>query len=204
MSLLLCFESLIFAQQKKRDAQPSKPEAEIKAESEEVEPFKDTPVDQLRKDVLLRTSLGDITVTMEPDFAPEHVRNFLRLVQAGWYDRTAFHRVIPGFVVQGGAGGTRAGDAPHPADRWVRRLKGEFSQVLHTRGALSMARGDDPDSAQTSFFIVLGPAPHLDRKYSVFGKVVDGFDTLERIEKVACDGETPRERVELIEAVIKP
>jgi peptidyl-prolyl cis-trans isomerase B (cyclophilin B) len=178
--------------------------ASIKIEPKKVEPFKDTPVDQLRKDVLLRTSLGEITVTMEPSLAPEHVRNFLRLVETGWYDRTAFHRVIPGFVAQGGAGATRAGNAAHPADRWVRRLKAEFSEVLHTRGVLSMARGDDPDSAQTSFFIVLGPAPHLDRKYTVFGKVVDGFDTLDRIEKIARDGETPRERVELIEAVIKP
>ena len=67
-----------------------------------------------------------------------------------------------------------------------------------------MARGGDPNSAETSFFIMLGPAPHLDGKYTVFGKVVDGFDTLEKIEKVARTGETPMERIELIEAVIKP
>ena len=178
--------------------------ASIKVEPKKAEPFKDTPSDQLRRDVLLRTSHGEITVTMEPELALEHVRNFLRLVETGWYNRTAFHRLIPGFVVQGGVGATRAGNATHPADRWVRRLKGEFSQTLHTRGVLSMARGDDEDSAQTSFFIVLGPAPHLDRKYSIFGKVIDGFDTLDRIEKVARDGETPRERIELIEALIKP
>jgi peptidyl-prolyl cis-trans isomerase B (cyclophilin B) len=132
------------------------------------------------------------------------VRNFLKLVETGWYDRTAFHRVVPGFVVQGGIGSTRADGAPHPADRWVHTLKGEFSKIPHTRGVLSMARTDDPNSADTSFFIVLGPAPHLDGKYTVFGKVIDGFDTLEKIEKVARDGETPRERIELIEAAIKP
>lgn len=176
----------------------------VKIEPEKVEPFKDASVDQLRKDVFLRTSLGDMTVEMAPDLAPEHVRNFLKLVETGWYDRTAFHRIVPGFVVQGGVGSTRAGGVGHPADRWVRTLKGEFSKIPHTRGVLSMARTDDPDSADTSFFIVLGPAPHLDGKYSVFGKVIDGFDTLEKIEKVLRDGESPRERIELIEAAIKP
>jgi cyclophilin family peptidyl-prolyl cis-trans isomerase len=176
----------------------------VKIEPKKVEPFKDATPDQLRKDVLLRTSLGDMTVEMAPDTAPEHVRNFLKLVETGWYDHTAFHRIVPGFVVQGGIGTTRAGGVGHPADRWVRKLKGEFSKIEHTRGVLSMARADDPDSADTSFFIVLGPAPHLDRKYTVFGKVIDGFDTLEKIEKVVRDGETPRERIELIEAAIKP
>lgn len=176
----------------------------VKIEPAKVEPFKDATPDQLRKDVLLRTSLGDMTVEMAPDLAPEHVRNFLKLVQTGWYDHTTFHRIIPGFVAQGGMGYTRAGGVGHPADRWVRNLKGEFSKIEHIRGVLSMARADDPDSASTSFFIVLGPAPHLDRKYTVFGKVIDGFDTLEKIEKSVRDGETPRERIELIEAAIKP
>ncbi|HXG64291.1 MAG TPA: peptidylprolyl isomerase [Blastocatellia bacterium] len=178
--------------------------ASIKIEPKKVEPFKDATVDQMRKDVLLRTSLGDITVEMAPDLAPEHVRNFLKLVESGWYDRTAFHRVVPGFVAQGGVGATRAGGKPHPADKWVRKLKPEFNPTNHVRGVLSMARGDAPDSAETSFFIVLGPAPHLDGKYTVFGKVVDGFDTLELIEKAPRDGEKPRERIELIEAAIKP
>ncbi len=176
----------------------------VKIEPEKVEPFKDASVDQLRKDVFLRTSLGDMTVEMAPDLAPEHVRNFLKLVETGWYDRTAFHRVVPGFVVQGGIGATRAGGVGHAADRWVRKLKGEFSKIPHTRGVLSMARTGDPDSADTSFFIVFGQAPHLDGKYTVFGKVIDGFDTLEKIEKVLRDGESPRERIELIEAAIKP
>ena len=176
----------------------------VRIEIEKVEPYKDAAVDLLRKDLLLRTSLGDMTVEMAPDLAPEHVRNFLKLVETGWYDRTAFHRIVPGFVVQGGIGATRAGGAGHRADRWVRKLKGEFSKIPHIRGVLSMARTEDPDSADTSFFIVLGPAPHLDGKYSVFGKVIDGFDTLEKIEKVLRDGETPRERIELIEAAIKP
>ena len=176
----------------------------IKIEPKKPEPFKDATIDQMRKDVLLRTSLGDITLEMNPDLAPEHVRNFLKLVQSGWYDHTAFHRIIPGFVIQGGIGSTRGGDKSHPADKWVHKLKGEFSRTaLHVRGVLSMARASDPDSADTSFFIVLGPATHLDGKYTIFGKVVDGFDTIEQIEKVPRHGETPDDRIELIEATIK-
>jgi cyclophilin family peptidyl-prolyl cis-trans isomerase len=176
----------------------------IKIAPKRGEPFKDATVDQMRKDVLLHTSLGDITLEMEPDLAPEHVRNFLKLVAAGWYDHTAFHRLVPGFVVQGGVGTTRTDGVGHYADKWVHPLKGEFTAVKHIRGTLSMARADDPNSATTSFFIVLGEAPHLDNKYTVFGKVADGFDTLERIEAAARRGELPVERIELIEASIKP
>jgi cyclophilin family peptidyl-prolyl cis-trans isomerase len=175
----------------------------IKIEPKKVEPFKNATVDQLRREVLLRTSLGDITLELDPNLAPEHVRNFLKLVETGWYDHTAFQRIIPGFVVQGGAGSTRAGGAAHPADRWVHKLKAEFNPTLHIRGVLSMARAGDPNSADTSFFIVLGRAEHLDGKYTVFGKVIDGFDTLDKMEKVARTGEKPIERLELIEAVIK-
>jgi cyclophilin family peptidyl-prolyl cis-trans isomerase len=178
--------------------------AGIRIERKKLEPFKDATVEQMRKEVLLRTSLGDIMLEMDPELAPEHVRNFLKLVESGWYDHTAFHRIVPGFVIQGGVGETRADNKPHPAEKWVRKLKGEFSRTaLHIRGVLSMARTSDPDSAETSFFIVLGPAPHLDGKYTIFGKVVVGFDTIELIEKAARNGEAPVQRIELIEAVIK-
>jgi cyclophilin family peptidyl-prolyl cis-trans isomerase len=176
----------------------------IKIEPKKTEPFKDASVDQMRKEVLLRTSLGEITVAMDPELAPEHVRNFLKLAETGWYNRTLFHRVVPGFVVQAGMGSTRIDKKTHPADRWVRNLKAEFGQRKHIRGVLSMARRDDPDSADTSFFIVLAPAANLDGKYTIFGKVVDGFDIMERMEKALLNGETPREPIELIEAVIKP
>lgn len=176
----------------------------LRLEPKRVEPFKDATVDQLRRDVLLRTNFGEITIEMRPDLAPEHVRNFLKLVQSGWYDRTAFHRIVPGFVAQAGFGSTRAGGASHFADRWVHKLKGEFSRENHVRGVLSMARASDPDSAETSFFIVFGPAPHLDNQYSIFGKVVGGFDTLDKIERVARNGESPLERIEIIEVAIKP
>jgi cyclophilin family peptidyl-prolyl cis-trans isomerase len=177
----------------------------VTIEPKPVEPFRSASVNEMRKEVLLRTSMGDITVALEPDLAPEHVRSFLNLVESRWYDRTAFHRIVPRFVIQGGLASTRATGLAHPADRWVHNLKGEFSQTRkHLRGVLSMARSDDPDSALTSFFIVLAPAANLDGKYTIFGKVVDGLEVLDRIEKAPLEGETPKERIELIEAVIKP
>ncbi|QQS48348.1 MAG: peptidylprolyl isomerase [Acidobacteriota bacterium] len=179
----------------------------IRIEPKRVEPFLNATADEMRREVILRTSLGDMTVALDPELAPEHVRNFLKLVQTGWYDRTAFHRIVPGFVVQGGMGNTRIEGKPHYADKWVRNVNGEFSSTrFHLRGTLSMARTSDPNSALTSFFIVLAPAPNLDGKYSIFGKVVDGFETLDRLEALPreTDGQTPTQRVELIEAVIKP
>lgn len=183
----------------------------IKIEPKKVEPWKDANIAEMRKEVLLKTSLGDITVALDPDLAPEHVRNFLRLVETGWLDHTAFHRIVSNFVVQGGMGSTREPYKYHPADRWVKNLAGEFSKDRkHVRGTLSMARAEDPNSAQTSFFIVLRDAPNLDGKYSIFGKVVDGFEVLDRMEQAPRMGdtpsqrETPLQRIELIEAVIKP
>jgi cyclophilin family peptidyl-prolyl cis-trans isomerase len=182
----------------------------IKIEPKREEPFKDAIANDMRKEVLLTTSLGTITVALDPDLAPEHVRNFLKLVQSGWYDHTSFHRIVPGFVVQGGMGATRVINGEpksHYADQWVHNLKGEFSPTRkHIRGVLSMARADDPNSANTSFFLMLAPAGHLDGKYTIFGKMVDGFDTLDKIEKALRreDGQTPVERIELIEATIKP
>ncbi|MBI1760390.1 MAG: peptidylprolyl isomerase [Acidobacteria bacterium] len=182
----------------------------IKIEPKREEPFKDASVNDMRREVLLMTSLGPITIALDPELAPEHVRNFLKLVQSGWYDHTSFHRIVSGFVVQGGMGATRNVNGQpqsHYADQWVHNLKGEFSPVRkHIRGVLSMARTDDPNSANTSFFLMLAPASHLDGKYTIFGKMVDGFDTLDKIEKVLRreDGQTPVERIELIEATIKP
>ena len=182
----------------------------IKIEPKREEPFKDAIANDMRKEVLLTTSLGTITVALDPDLAPEHVRNFLKLVQAGWYDHTSLHRIVPGFVVQAGMGSTRVINGEpksHYADQWVHNLKGEFSATRkHIRGVLSMARAEDPNSANTSFFLMLAPAGHLDGKYTIFGKMVDGFDTLDKIEKALRreDGQTPVERIELIEATIKP
>src|SRR5512135_1010517 len=161
--------------------------------------FSDTPPEELAKyRASLETSLGNMTLAFFPDLAPNHVRNFLRLAQAGFYDGTAFHRVVPDFVIQGGLLSTRVPPLPEFRQRdLVRRLKPEFSKTPHVKGILSMARYDDPDSAETSFFICLGDAPTLDEQYTVFGKVVEGMDVLDKFQKVEVDNETPRQRIEL-------
>ena len=177
----------------------------VTLERKKVEPYLDTPADQMHKTVTLKTTLGTVKIRLEPDWAPNHARNFLRLVSTGWYNGTAFHRVSKGFVVQGGMGETRLPNPGHPADRWVHPLKGEFrSDLKHVRGIVSMARTDDPNSATTSFFMMLGPAPNLDGQYSAFGRVVEGLEVLDAFEKEDVDGETPKRRLELIEATIDP
>ena len=179
--------------------------AKVTVEKKREEPFANATIDELRRTVTLETALGKIRLQMQPDWAPSHVRNFLRLVSTGWYDGTAFHRIVKGFVVQGGMPDTRATGPTHWADRWVRPLKGEFRpDIQHVRGIVSMARTDDPDSATTSFFLVLGAAPHLDGQYSAFGRVIDGMDTLAAFEKEEINGETPVRRLELIRATIDP
>ena len=175
----------------------------VTIEAKKVEPFLHATVEELRRTVTLKTTLGTLKIKMEPDWAPENVRAFLKLTATGWYNGTTFHRIVKGFVAQGGTPNERSSGPAHAADRWVRPVKGEFSAgVKHDRGIVSMARGDDPDSATTSFFLVLGPSPHLDGQYSAFGRVVEGLDVLDAMEKEEVDGEKPKRRIELIEATI--
>jgi cyclophilin family peptidyl-prolyl cis-trans isomerase len=175
----------------------------VAIEKKRVEPFLDATPEELRKTVTMRTTLGTLRIQMEPGWAPEHVRNFLKLASTGWLNGTAFHRVVKGFVVQGGMGNTRPGGAAHPADRWVRDLKGEFrDDVKHVRGIVSMARNDNPNSANTSFFLMLGDAPHLDGKYSAFGRVIEGMEVLDAFEKEGVEGESPKRRLEILEATV--
>ncbi|MBP5166132.1 MAG: peptidylprolyl isomerase [Oscillospiraceae bacterium] len=122
-----------------------------------------------------------ITAELYPDIAPNTVRNFLALVNAGFYDGTIFHRVIPGFMIQGGdPEGTGMGGPGYS-------IKGEFSSngfinnLAHERGVLSMARAMNPDSAGSQFFIMVAPAPYLDGEYAAFGKVTDGMEAVDEI-----------------------
>jgi peptidyl-prolyl cis-trans isomerase B (cyclophilin B) len=159
--------------------------------------------DQLKHyHVLLKTSLGNITLGFFPDVAPEHVRNFLRLCQMGFYDHTAWHRVVRNFVIQGGDMGTRNPPLQMAESSGVRRLQPEFSKMKHVEGIVSMARGEALDSAETSFFICLKAQPVLDNKYTIFGRVVSGMDVVAKISNVPLEGTKPRERVELIGAQI--
>jgi len=163
----------------------------------EPEPFSQEPASELASyRAILETSAGPITVEFLPDLAPGHVRNFLRLAQAGVFDGTSFHRVVRGFVVQGGALNTR-GPLTEKQQKYVRALPPEFSGTPHVKGILSMARGDDPASATTSFFIVTGTAASLDNKYTVFARVIDGMAVVDAMDQAAVNGETPLDRIEL-------
>ena len=176
----------------------------ITIEPKKKEPFAETPVSQLHRTVTMKTTLGTIRIQMMPDWAPNTVRNFLMLTETGWYNGTPFHRVVKGFVAQGGMD-LRATDAEPPEARWVHAIKGEFrDDVKHERGIVSMARGDDPDSGETSFFLMLGAAPHLDGQYAAFGKVIEGMDVLDAFDKLEVNGEAPVQRVEVISATVDP
>jgi peptidyl-prolyl cis-trans isomerase B (cyclophilin B) len=162
-------------------------------------PFEtDTPAQLARWRAVIETTSGAITLEFMPDKAPEHVRNFLRLSKSGVYDGTAFHRVVPGFVIQTGMVTTRREPPTEKQKTFIKTLAPEFNDTPHTKGIVSMARLDDPASASTSFFICTGPASSLDNKYTVFGRVVDGLPVVDAIEKAPRNGEEPITRIEIV------
>jgi peptidyl-prolyl cis-trans isomerase B (cyclophilin B) len=146
-----------------------------------------------------------MTVQLYADKAPMTVRNFLRLAQSGVFDGTAIHRVVKGFVAQGGYMPMRKELLDDKQQSYVRRIPLEVNSTQHEKGTLSMARGDDPDSATTSFFIVLARTPALDKTYAAFGKVVQGLDVLDKIEQSPVNGEAPVTRIDVNRVtVIRP
>lgn len=138
--------------------------------------FMKMPVEDLSKyRVVFMTNRGNMEAEFWPDVAPNHVRNFLDLAYTGFYDGKIFHRVIPGFMIQGGdPTGTGTGSGP-------RMLKAEFNDRKHVAGVLSMARSASPDSASCQFFVMHATSPHLDNQYSAFGKLVSGQDVVDKI-----------------------
>jgi peptidyl-prolyl cis-trans isomerase B (cyclophilin B) len=163
----------------------------------EPEPFSTETIEELaRYRAVFETSAGTITLAFDPAKAPGHVRNFLRLAQSGVYDGMAFHRVVKGFAVQTGSLDSR-GPLSEKQQKFVRTLPPEFNDTRHVKGIVSMARGDDPGSATTSFFICTGEAKALDGVYTAFGRVVDGLSAVDAIEASPRDGETPTVRIDL-------
>jgi cyclophilin family peptidyl-prolyl cis-trans isomerase len=146
---------------------------------------------------VLETSAGPITVEFFSEKARETVRQFLRLAEAGVYNGMAFHRVAPGFVIQTGALASRPAPLTEKQQKLVHNLPPEFNDTRHVKGTLSMARGEAPDSASTSFFICTGTSPALDGVYTAFGRVVEGMAAVDAIEAAPRTGETPNERIEL-------
>lgn len=141
-------------------------------------------------EIILETNFGIITIKLLPDIAPETVRNFESLARDGFYNGTLFHRVIPGFMVQGGDPNTKSGDK----STWGSggpgySIKAEFNPKAHVRGIVSMARATDPDSAGSQFFIVVSDSMFLNGQYTVFGEVTSGMDVADKIVSLERDAQ---------------
>lgn len=161
---------------------------------------------------VIKTNKGEMIVEFWPDVAPKTVENFKKLANSGFYDGTCFHRIVKGFMIQGGDPLTKDPEEEH---RWGTgnpgwKVKAEFNERPHVRGVLSMARSQDPNSAGSQFFICLGDAKFLDRQYTAFGKVITGDDVLGVIGEtpvgMANGGERskPKERISVESVRITP
>jgi len=155
--------------------------------------------------VNIQTNLGNISFKLLPELAPETVRSFEKLAKDGFYDGTLFHRVIPGFMIQGGDPNTKTNNK----GSWGMggpgyNIKAEFSSRSHLRGIVSMARAQDPDSAGSQFFIVTSDSTFLDRQYTVFGEVIEGMDIADKIVKQDRDGnDCPLEKIQMLRVTVK-
>ena len=155
-------------------------------------------------DVTIKPNFGSIKFGMLPELAPETTRNFLKLAKSGFYNGTLFHRVIPGFMIQGGDPNTKSPDK----SVWGQggpgyNLKAEFNSRSHLRGIVSMARAADPDSAGSQFFIVTSDSTFLDKQYTVFGEVIDGMEVADKIDDLPRDGnDCPEQEAKMLEVII--
>lgn len=153
---------------------------------------------------ILSTRHGDITIEFLPEVAPNHVNNFLELARAGFYDGTKFHRVIPGFMIQGGDPNSKQDDRRlHGTGGSGKNVKAEFNATKHVRGIVSAARSSNPDSASSQFFIMVADSSHLDGQYSAFGKVVSGIEVADKIVAEETDHrDNPLEAVSITVKVV--
>jgi peptidyl-prolyl cis-trans isomerase B (cyclophilin B) len=152
----------------------------------------------------LHTSMGEIDLRFFPEVAPNHVRNFIDLSEKGFYNGTKFHRVIEGFVIQGGDPNTVSG----PRGTWGtggsgKNVNAEFNSIHHGRGILSMARSRDINSASSQFFICVADVPSLDNQYTVFGEVTKGMDVVDKIVAASKGMENPSEPVTMEKVVVR-
>ena len=157
-------------------------------------------------DAIIKTNFGSIKFSLLPDVAPETVRNFVTLAKKGFYDGTLFHRVIPGFMIQGGDPNTKD---PNKKSQWGmggpgHTIKAEFSSRSRLEGIVSMARSQDPDSAGSQFFIVTTDSTFLDRQYTVFGEVIEGMEVADKIVKLQRDSnDCPLEEAKMLQVVVE-
>ena len=154
---------------------------------------------------VIETKLGNIELKFFPEVAPNHVNNFLELAKKGFYDGTTFHRVIPGFMIQGGDPNSKDQDkSKHGTGGPGYMVKAEFNEKPHKRGTLSMARSSNPDSAGSQFFICVADSPFLDKQYTVFGEVISGIEVADKIVSQPRDKrDNPLERIEMKVRVIE-
>ena len=150
---------------------------------------------------VIETRHGEIEIEFLHEKAPGHVKNFLDLARKGFYDGTTFHRVIPGFMIQGGDPNTRDVNASrdrHGTGGPGHNVKVEFNDTAHKRGVVSMARSSDPDSAGSQFFICVADSSFLDRQYSAFGRVTRGLEVADKIVSASRDPrDNPKERIDM-------
>jgi peptidyl-prolyl cis-trans isomerase B (cyclophilin B) len=161
---------------------------------------------------IIKTKFGDMHIKLYPDVAPNHVKNFIQLANSGFYSGTIFHRVIPGFMIQGGDPNTKNSlrkdtygqGGPKDEKGNPILLKAEFSDIPHKRGIVSMARASEPDTAGSQFFIVVEASPFLDGKYTVFGEVTKGLGVADKIVSVQKnDRDMPNERIEMTVTIVE-
>lgn len=183
----------------KANARPTPKPAEPKPE-----PFDKADVKTMALQcVTLETEAGNITIELCPESAPESVRNFLNLAATGAFNTTTFSRVVPGFVIQDGNLYSRDGKVTYDLGMRARKaLPDEPNKILHERGVVSMARGDEPNSATTHFFILVDSAPSLDGKFAAFGRVTKGMDVVDAINKMPVEGEKPVTPVRIKKATV--
>ena len=146
--------------------------------------------------IVIDTNMGEIKAELYPDVAPVTVKNFVDLIKKGFYNGLTFHRVIEGFMIQGGCPKDNGKGGPGDCIKGEFRANGVKNDLKHERGVLSMARAMDPDSAGSQFFIMHETSPHLDGQYAAFGKVTDGMNVVDRIASVRTDfNDRPLEKV---------
>ena len=167
------------------------------------EPFDDASVEKMGEQcVTLETELGVIEIAMMPEAAPESVRNFLNLAATGALDTTTFSRTVKDFVIQGGNLSTSEKWSAELSRRMARKIPDEPGIIKHVRGIVSMARSDEPNSATTHFFILVGNGSHLDGKFAAFGTVTKGIEIADQINQAPADREKPEKPVRINKAVV--
>ena len=182
---------------KKANARP------VASPTPKVEPFAGSSVEQMTGQcVTLETEQGLIVFELLPSKAPETVRGFLNLAASGGLDTTTFSRTVKGFVIQGGNLSTSEKWGAELSARMQRSLPDEPNDVKHVRGIVSMARGDEPNSATTHFFILVGDGPHLDGKFAAFGRVVRGIEVADSINRAPAEEEKPVSPVRITHATV--